>query len=338
MSVERQFTSSLEAASTQLLSLELLEKIRDIPCGTPETYGATPLDHASAYEQQCQLLDSLQELVDTDIPEGIPTEIAEYMRDTFAVRFHSRGIANHDNFLTALHNADEFADDPVVSDIILRAKLGHASPAELLIVRDLLGIRSAELACLTHPYGKRVEYVEPMRDAVRQSVEALGGAYFEEPTTRYRVKGVVNEMRWDAKYTQGFFMTRKRDLGLMPDGTIIRERTSYILRSDTEGAVPGENLKAIRELDAKGGKWQDDVVRIGHLDEIAATHLAADEFLLVIPVSTTIYAFNAETAAEIAAREEQAQAQRREELQSKIQNEYPALFAHLQQIEAARQQ
>jgi len=337
MSVERQLNFDTKPEALASPSLEILEQARDIPRGAPETFGATPLDHASAYDQQCVLLDAMGELLKTDIPSDIPEEIVKYMEDTFSARFHSRGTANHENYLTALHAEDEFQSTPVTMEMIERAKLGHASPAELLLVRETLGIRSAELACLTHPYGKRIEYIDVMRDSVRQSVELLGGSYYEDPETRYRIKGAVNERYWEANYSEGFFMTRKRDLGLMPDGTVIRERTSFILRSDENGALPSSNLEAIRSLDIKDKTWQDDAVRIGHLDQIAAGLLEADEFSLVIPVSTTIYAFNPETASEIETVQQEKREQRRVALQHDIQARFPALFAHMQEARVARE-
>ncbi len=328
-SFERQSKFSREQQSPHLPPLEVFEKAATIPRGEPETFGSTPLDHGLAYTQQRELLQNLQELVDTDIPEDIPENIAEYMKDTFAARFHSRGNANHENYLTALHSCEEFADDPVASEVLSRAKLGHASPAELLLVRQMLGIRSAELACLTHPYGKRLEYITPMREAVRDSVELLGGTYDDEPETRYRVKGVVNEIQWEADYTEGFFMTRKRNLGVMPDGTVIRERTSFILRRI---AIPWQNLQAIRRLDAKDSTWQDEAVKVGYLSDIADVLLEADEYSLVIPVSTTIYAFNPETAALIDVRESVAHEVRRRELEKDMAERFPALLAHLDDV------
>lgn len=298
MSEERQPIASNERASIIVPSFELFEKAAQIPCGEPDSYGATPLDHSLAYAQQSELLENLQHLVETDIPEGVPVNIVEHMKDTFAARFIKRGTANYENYLSSLRSCSEYQDDPVASEVLLRAKLGYASPAELLIVRKMLEIRSIELACLTHPYGKRLgenlENINEMRDVVRQSVELLQGTYDDEPETRYRVKEVVN---WKTdNFSDGFLMTRKRTLGRLPDGTIIRERTSFVIRTDENGAVPQQNIDAIKQLGATNESWQDALVRAGRLDVIAEELLSADAFDLVIPVSTTIYAFNPETA------------------------------------------
>lgn len=317
-------------------SLELLATAEQAPKGRLDTYGATPLDHQLAAAQQWGLLDNLKPLVYTEIPEETPDHIAEYMKDTFEARFHKRGIANHENLLTALHPYEATGDDPELDALVERALMGHASPAEVLIARELLGIRSAELACLSHPYGKRIEYLDEMRDAVRESVEMLGGVYDEDPETRFRVKGTVG-MVYDHvdEVSKGFFMTRKRTLGMMPDGTTIRERTSFVLRTEYNG-VPFVDLAEIRRLDPQSPTWQEDAVRAGDLDTIAAELMEADAFNLAIPVSTTIYAFNYETADAISQRSKEEHDARVEELNRDMSIRYPALSAEMAKSRAKR--
>ena len=329
MSSERQLTPSFECELPACPTAEALAKIAHIEPGRPDTFGATPLDHSLAYDQQQELNIKLQKLVESDIPEGISDEVAGFMAETFAMRFQKRAVANHENFLSSLHPATSFADQPEVNAMILRAKIGHASPAEVLLTRELLGIRSAELACLTHPYGKNIDYLEPMRASVRESVEALGGVIDDEPTVRYRVKNMADRMRWEPDYTKGLFMTRKRDLGIMPDGTMIRERSSFILRGDDERALPGEALAALKALDATAPGWEDRAVQAAGLDAIAKALLETEAYNLAIPVSTTIYAFNPETTADIDERDRCDNEQRRIEIETYMESKAPLLLAHI---------
>ncbi|MGV9001862.1 MAG: hypothetical protein ACOH18_02810 [Candidatus Saccharimonadaceae bacterium] len=311
--------------SLHIVTDALLETVRNAPRGLPETYGATPLNHAAAYDQQYTLRIKLQELLEENIPSDVPAEIAAYMIDTFVSRFISRGAANQENYLSSLKSPEELGDNERLQDMITRAELGLASPSELLVVRQLLGIRSVELACLTHPYGKNIEQLEPMRQAVRDNVLLLGGEYYDEPEERYRVKGFVND---ENGYTKGLLMTRKRTVGIMPDGTIIRERSSFVLRLDDNSVVSNLTIaaiiKTVNQLDRKSNDWQDELVAAGHLDEICEGLLSSDKFSMAIPVSTTIYAFNPETAQLVKERAAEDREKRKEDIN--LKRDYPLLF------------
>lgn len=311
---------------------EMVHNAEQAPKGRLDTYGATPLDHQLAFEQQCELLDSMKPLVEADIPDGTPDKIAEYVKDTFEARFHKRGTANFENFITALNTDIPEELKPAIE----KARMGHASPAEILLVRDAMGIRSAELACLTHPYGKRIEHLDEMRDAVRYSVELMGGIYDDKPTSRFRVKGTVGAVYDDiSQISDGFFMTRKRTVGVMPDGTIIRERTSFVLRTEYDG-IPFVDLSEASKLDPRTETWQEDVVRAANLDSIASELMEANEYGLAIPISTTIYAFNEKTAEEVASRRAEERAVRCAESSEDIRARFPALQAALDEGRAKR--
>jgi len=336
--INEQIGDTFESRAAQLPPLELLEKVSAIPRGEPETYGATPLDHSAAYIQQRELLEALLKLVNTDVDESIPHGIREYMRGTFVMRFQGRADANHEKFLSALHPVESFAHNPIAYDMIQRAVPGHSSPAELILVREMLDMPGIEVGCVSIPYGKRIEEVAVMRRVVRDSIELLGGYHIDNPEPRYRIKGlVVDETMSSATDAQAFLMTRKQDVGIMPDGTIIRERTSFILRGDVYGAIPRENLKAIRALDPSSPTWQDDVVRVGDLDTIAAALLKEDAFSLVIPVSCTTYAFNPKTVAEVEAKRLAAKEALQKMREYEMVNKFPALLSHIDQLHVARQ-
>lgn len=332
MFTENETTPRVESQPLRLPSEEVIERIQYIPRGEPDTFGATPLDYQAAYTQQVQLLKRLQKLVDTEADESIPASIREYMKDTMAMRFWGRATANQEKYVTALRAPYEFIDQPQLYEMITGGLTGHASPAELLLVGEMLGTSGIELGCASIPYGKRIHEVYAMREAVRASVEELGGTVIEDQPPRYIVRGIVNAPMWQSEETQGFLMTRKRNIGTMPDGTIIRERTSFILRADVEGIIPEENIAAIQELDPELPNWRAEVVKAGGLDEIATHLLEADEFTLAIPVSCTIYAFNEGREAEIARRR-----QEKRQAQAISWEDYPALRADREQLVIAQQ-
>lgn len=332
MFTENETAKFAESEPPFVPSPEVIERIRFIPRGTPDTFGATPLDYQAAIPQQTMLLEKLQKLVDTDVDKSIPAPIREYMKDTLAMRFWGRATANYDKYATALHAPYEFIDHPEAYAMIVGGLTGHASPAELLLVGEMLGTSGIELGCASIPYGKRIGEVAAMRKAVCESVKALGGVSVDDHPPRYIVRGIVNGPMWQSEEIEGFLMTRKRDIGMMPDGTIIRERTSFILRADIEGVVPEQNIAAIQALDPEAPNWRADVVTAGGLDEIATRLLADDEFTLAIPISCTIYAFNQERAAKIARRQQQKRNER-----SFPWHKYPTLRADREQLIIAQQ-
>jgi hypothetical protein len=287
-----------------------LEKAHTLPRGEPLTYGATPLDRMTTLQQQLNLAVDLQQLTYRDIPDDVPMDIIDYVHTTFASRFHNRAEANEENYMTSLYTDDDC--DAAMLPMFRRAELGQASPSELLVTRKVRGIRSVELACLTHPYGKRIDTLLPkMREVVKQHVELLGGSYYDEPETRYRVKEVVGYKPGKEQFDKGLLMTRKRTLGEMPDGTIIRERSSFVLRLDEYSPFSKAELGVFEGIDRSAPDWKNELVEAGKLNEISEILLDKDKFSLAIPISTTIYAYNTETAAMIEKRDAVELAKRR---------------------------
>lgn len=317
--------------TNHLLSLpdpDVFERAKLIPKGTPLTFGATPLGYIRMIDQQRDVLDVLRERVYRQVPGEISPDIATFVQNTFESRFNSRGMANHDNYESSLVKRDLYSDNPFIVEMIDRAEEGVASPVELLVVRSLLGIRSVELACLTHPYGKNIEDLEIMRDVTRDSVELLGGTYHENPETRFRVKGVVREGETSSGNGSGrivgVLMTRKRTLGTLPRGTTIRERTSFVLRLDDPRVVSEEQLESIRGIDVGYGDWTDEILKAGNLSEVATKLMEDDIYSLAVPISSTIYAFNLGTAEKIAAKQAEQKEAIRKESQRELEN-YPAI-------------
>ena len=310
--------------STELYDLStFFDDIKAFDKGDPLTWGATPLDRMSTLQQQLELVIDLQEFTYRHIPDDIDMEIIDFVHTTFAARFHGRAEANEENYMTSL-NATDAVFSPEIIEMFIRGEHGHALPAELLLIRELKGIRSVELACLTHPYGTRIEeYLEVMRKSVKDQVEFMGGSYYDEPETRYRVKEIIGYAKGEEKFDKGVLMTRKRTLGVMPDGTIIRERSSFVLRLDDIMPVTDEERKALESVDLKSEDWQDELVRVGKLDLLADILTKMNEYSLAIPIATTIYAYNPNTALLI----EERDARKLAEDKALFAKEYPIIAA-----------
>jgi len=278
------------------LTDEVICAVESAPRGEAESYGATPYDLAFNRKPQRRILEGLQELL-SNIPEDLPLVIASYVQDTFKARFWNRLHANSENFTTGLVCSKPEKIDDRLYGMIDKGSDGNASPAELLLLRDQLGIRSLELACLTHPYGgERIKILPEMQESVRTAVELLDGEYTKAPEPRYSVKDIVYDEEGNAA---GLLMTRKRDFGHMKDGTIVRERSSFVLRVDEKsdlnlliGAEMIEKLVSIHEIPK-----EDAQVYMEEFNDIISDYLSLDEFSQAIPIATTTYAFNRETTA-----------------------------------------
>jgi len=293
-----------------------LEQICDAPRGDMNTYGATPLDRVATLTQQLELRLDLQELTYRAIPEDTPIEVYSYIHSIFTRRFNKRGEANEENFVTSLHYADyQECLDPEVIDIVDRARLGCASPAELLLVREELGIRSTELACLSHPYGTNIEMLDEMRFAIEYAVSLYGGEYFEEPETIYCVKEAIDGLDGVPDFTKGVLMTRKSTLGVLDDGTVIKERSSFVLRTDEASGFDQTIIKRLQVELTKDPTmdWMKWLIDEGNLDMIAADLLDSDDFTRAIPVSSTAYAFHGETTRQVYETVDESRTERAEE-------------------------
>src|SRR5690606_34796090 len=93
-----------------------------------------------------------------------------------------------------------------------------------------------------------------------------------------------------------FLVTRKREIGTMPDGTKIRERLSFCLRADDEGVLNAADIAALRSF--QSANWRDEALDAAGLQASILTLLEENEFTQVIPVSSTIYATNPTLRAE----------------------------------------
>jgi hypothetical protein len=291
-------TSSFDYEPTYEASIkltdELLAEIEAALRGAYSTFGATPFDMIFALASQQDVLENRLQLFSKSQTD-IPTVINDYARDTFVKRFWQRLKANDENLMTSLLFRGECGVDERILPMVERGKSGGASPAELMLLRNLLGTRSLEVACLSHPNGEGIEQLVDMRLAVMEAVLILGGEYDDSPTPRYSMKEVI----YDEDGTPaGVFMTRKMDYGLLPDETVIRERSSFILRID--------ELSDFR--DRIGDESVNEFIRICGLDkaasqialkpfnDIISSFLESNNNTQAIPLSTTTYAFNKKVA------------------------------------------
>lgn len=300
-SEETRFMNELFRARQEQLETDPRRELR----GDGRSFGATPL--ANGAEQYSIFLD-LEKRIKDSAPKGVSKEIRKFFRGHFASRFYLRQVRNFQSFNDrAVDDIDSF-DDETAQRLDL-ALDGEAAPYELLNLMGTLKMPSIELARLTHPYGKGIEpnadgtpnELDRMRDAANYAVELEGGRAFEPDeifsdgtsNTSYELDEAHVRSFDRSHLGPGFLMKRKRIVGVLPNGTEVVERSSFVI-----------NVKAVAKFDAEIAErlgavvvrdnphWMEDIMAIDGFEEMVVTLLEKNKFKAAIPLSTTIYAHN----------------------------------------------
>jgi len=294
----------------------LADNVRITPFNSLD-WGATPLD---AYHDQIlsrqqtnvrKKLEQRARFVPPEVGE-IPEEVRAYVAQNFLTRFNGRTLANRDNFSRRIHtDPSEFTADEEM--VLHKAMWGHATPAELLYLRCKLGMGSIELGCITHPYGTHTANVEEMRDSVRAAMRMF--MVDDEPTEEedlewtFAVKqadNLLDSQNQSMYLRSAFVVTRKRDFGVLLDGSKVRERTSFVVRIDDESEFDQAVANNMRRVPLmRNNDAMRHLTIAGKLDKVLPPFIKEKRFGTVIPLSTTIYAFNRQTEARIETRDKE---------------------------------
>ncbi|RWZ78706.1 MAG: hypothetical protein EOT05_03080 [Candidatus Microsaccharimonas sossegonensis] len=255
--------------------------------GEPLTWGTTPLVNTpEVVLQQNDVKSQIAALFENgNIPRYVSKNLAEYIAVLNMSRTYNR--ENHNRNSYAYRGKTDLDGVPLeAQEVINRALMGFASPAELLLIARNLEIPTIELASLTHPYGQRIEMLEPMRAAVNDAVDIFGGQRVIDQMPVYTVKGSDNPH--DPTIMEGIHTTRKRIIGVLPDTTELMERSSFVLLVNN---LPKEVTDKIR-LVSYGATWADEVLHSQDLDVLIPVLLEENVYDTAIPISTTVVAIN----------------------------------------------
>ena len=297
------------------------------------SWGATPLAGAE-YPDVRQLQDKvvqplLLNRVETSAPEDTPLPIRRFMEESFLMRFAGRASKNYDSYAERLVHDIPDDVDPEVALYEQRALRGTASPEQLIIVRRALGMRSIELARLTHPYGVMYDELDMMRDDVAQAITNQGGVVFdpEDYNEKYKLRatGLLLDPN-NREQVMSLLITRRRDFGMVDDDTLDMERTSFIIPVH-EGSVYDPVLsKKMRKISMVNNPDRiRQIEEIGRISEVVPELLNTKDFKAAIPQSTTNFEFNRTTDNQIE--------QNKASIASKNQRDFAARYP---EIEKAR--
>ncbi|HEU4830687.1 MAG TPA: hypothetical protein VFS65_00770 [Candidatus Saccharimonadales bacterium] len=295
---------------------ELLKKadIREPIKGREESYipwEATParigdpdvVSHQSDVARQARDMLAL-------VPSFITKQQMDFVEMIYLSREANRNVNNSHSYDNLL-NADALSDDLQIADMYRRAELGLACPRELLTLMDSLGMGSIELAKLTHIYGHRLEFLDPMRKDIESTITLRGGIVYDDPNEEFEIIALDSGVTNKRGVTDSLAMKRKRAIGKI-DKTVIFERTSFIVRIDEMSDFDQELSRKMRELD----EALPESIRIkamlwdGKLETEVKRLVDGDDLISTIPLSSTTYAFNPINRLALDVREEAEKAAR----------------------------
>lgn len=260
------------------------------------TWGATPLKFNA---EQIQVYNSLYQRIQDSATESTPDQVKEFVLQHFMSRFFQRQDRNTKSFVDRRSVVIENLDDEYQS-ILAEAIDGVSNPNDLLKLRHELDMPSIELGRLTHPYGKNMETLPDMRQAVDYAIEQQGGVLIDDDSlTTYDVDGAHIQDKGPTLQC-GFLMKRKRVRGLLPDGTVVMERSTFVLRVDIDSPLDQNIASKFREIRTyKNPFWDKMAMEIINANNLLPALLDEDKFDIAIPLSTTVYAFNPERIEEV---------------------------------------
>jgi hypothetical protein len=274
----------------------LLELLSLTERGKPATWGSTPANphRPDVFLQQQKVRKDHEKLFPVKagkIPFDIDVPTAVFIRDCNSSRFEHRTEKNFNNYeYRGIYNLSQLP--ATYREIVDRVETGNTSPSEIIFTDILVQVPAIELGSIAVGYGKRMELLKPMQQAIDIAVDMFDGIN-RRSTPVYQVK--------QANYEHGahsenvppcLLMTRTINTGFIPEQNIVvSERSSFVLRLD-ELSKQYQNLtKRIMEAHAANGKLSD-IADINGLSELLTELFDKDDFETLVPISVTGFAIN----------------------------------------------
>lgn len=305
----------------------------------PETWAGSPLNPQDNEVKPLQarvydILEARAGAACQDATLHLSKQLGDVVDVCAVQNFHRESTRNYESYCNTPKPAIVHSDH---KEAFEKARFGTATPGELLDIRADINMPSVEIAKLSHIGGIFLEYLPAMRRAVNDAIIERGGAFINNrvDTTRLFMVGTNSIMfNGDPSHeeTLGIIMKRKRTIGSLPDGTIVKERSRFVLRTENESPLDDKLIRAIRrvKIEQKDGpgemyRWLNDQF-MGYIDGFeaavrqAVTELEAslqdstseNNYDTIIPLNTTIYAYNEATERENTSEKLQRVRQRRE--------------------------
>lgn len=290
--------------------------------------GATPLTTTNRPEvsrRQDRVERKLRVRIESNLKDRSPL-IRKFAEQNFLGRFARRLDRNRASYDTRLVNDIPYE----ILDVHERVLIGDGTPSDALTVMSKLQMRSIELARLTHPNTdmQNDPELDGMRSDVYDAVIEHGGKYGDVIETDYELTSLDTVVPCEktlanghpienSNVREGIMATAKRHIAELPDGTKVVERTSYIIDLNE---LPTEISDAIRSVNTlENENSLQDITEVAQLNTLLPYLIergAAE--MSVIPISTTVYAYNEAIAQMIAGQQLQLKNAEQGELMKKL--------------------
>lgn len=246
-----------------------------------------------------------QKLYDTP-PDDIPVPFAQMLAVDHEIGEERRKMKNFEGFMEW-----EAMKEPV--DVVLNEKINHIERGTALASDTLdfaihTKVKNFEVGKVTHPYGRRLEHVEPFREVVAEAVEANGGVVYPK-VLAYNSISILPDVEYadDGSHRlNGFIVRYKRDFGAIDsaDGSArihLIERQLAGIRIDPESNFDQAIVQRMLAYDISPQRtWKKRYVNYvvdtgarGYIERAIQTD-SLEKFF--VPNSTTIYGYKEQYA------------------------------------------
>lgn len=259
---------------------------------------ANPYIDDELKERQHLIETEFQKLFDVP-PAGIPVGFATMFANDHAIGEERRKMKNYEGFMEWVGRHEPV--DTLIHEKISLVERGNGDAGDTLDFAVNTTVQSFEVGKVTHPYGIRLEHVEPFRKEVEAALIERGGVVYPKVLAYHSISIIpdVEYLENGAHTLNGFIVRYKRDFGAIDtaDGTArinLTERQLAGIRIDAESGFNQDILTRMLATDISPERsWQKRymqyIVETGARGFIEkAIQLDSMEKFLV-PGSTTIY-------------------------------------------------
>jgi hypothetical protein len=284
-------------------------------------HGAMPANPYldEAVKKQQSIIDAeylkLYETPPKDMPHSF---VEDVVIADFVINEERRKMENFEGYMEFTHSG--MYVDPILTTEKELFERGQATIDEAIHFVVNCPLKKGEFGKVTHPYGYRMQQLEPFRTEMNEAIEAQGGIVYPS-VAPYRSINILpkierfdNGTEFGGQRIIGFIVKYKRDYGHVPipgnDTEVLRivERQIAAYRVDEASGFDQSVLDAMYELrntypkridwgrqagdSAREKKiYYDRLKKTGCVDfiENAVQTDALDDF--VVPISTTIYGY-----------------------------------------------
>lgn len=283
---------------------EILPQLAMTMRGEPDTFGSTPFDPylASIAEQQ-QAVSRQHDVQLKKRPKNVRKAVADELINFNASRVQHRKERNYDSFQCREHYDFEIIPEEL-RETAQRVLTGHGSPAENLLIADILGMPTVELASTSLFYGNpdRMKILTPHRTAVEECIALFNGTLITSQAKNngaswsraddFQIKSGFRKLSNDhePEVADVFSMTRTRLIGIIDEYRIF-ERSSFLL--DVTKLEP-ELIEGIKAVDPNDPDRIEHILGLPKFYISVKKILANNQYGVGVPVATTTWAVHTE--------------------------------------------